>query len=53
MNEKETGIIMSPYFEPKPKLSKTLEGLLMSSYATCYFWKLILQLNSLNMTVCV
>ena len=35
MNEKETGIIMSPYFEPKPKLSKTLEGLIFAYELLC------------------
>ena len=38
------------YFEPKPNLSKTLEGLLMR---LVFFVNTIFQLNSLNITVSV
>ena len=40
----------SPYFEPKPNLSKTFKGLLMG---LVIFENTIFQLNSLNITVSV
>ena len=46
----EDGDHRPPYFEPKPNLSKILEGLLMR---LVIFENTIFQLNSLNITVSV